>query len=82
MSDKQGIDLNSCVLLYEPCRIRRIFVQIPYRCLEETCKKTLALSNNSVNYGFIMPCHTVLKVYIIAEKRTKREGNMNENKLC
>ena len=44
--DKQGIDLNSCVLLYALCRIHRIFVQIPYRYLEETCKKTLALSNN------------------------------------
>ena len=47
LSDKQRINLNSRFSLYALCRIRRIFVQIPYQYLEETCKKTLTLSNNS-----------------------------------
>jgi len=65
LSDKQEIDSNSYVSLYALCRTHRIFVQIPFRYLEETCKKTLALSNNSdiietVNCELIMPCYTVL----------------------
>jgi hypothetical protein len=78
LTDKQGIGLNSCVLLHALCRRLRIFVQIPYRYLEETCKKSLALSTNSdiietVNYKFAVPCCTVLKVYIVAEERAKKE---------
>ena len=64
LSDKQGIDLNSCVLLCALCRIIRIFVQTPCQYLEETYKKALALGNYSditeiVNYKIIMPCYTV-----------------------
>lgn len=86
MLDKQGIDLNSCVLLYALCRIHRIFVQIPYRYLEETCKKTLALSNNSditetVGYEIVVPCYRVLKIYITAEETAKKEDIMHESKL-
>jgi len=44
LSGKQGINLNSFLWLYALCRIHRIFVQIPYRYLQETCKKALALT--------------------------------------
>lgn len=65
MSGKQGIDLNTCVLHRALCHRYRIFVQTPYQYLEETCKKTLALSNNPdiiqiINYKFIVQYYVVL----------------------